>query len=179
VALRAVETRPHCFIKPDEPGGQALGLIGDLAAGTRDKDALVISEGGNFTLGGRQRAIVPLRRRGQRRQASRAAGLGPVLLPPPSGALSAIDAAPHAGLIIVARTGLDHLDSAAAVWRGIPPSTGRGGSPGGGSLPERCPPAGMPARNGSTPSGRESMTGWPAMRRAAARRMSGNGAGPA
>jgi hypothetical protein len=40
--------------------------------------------------------------------------------PHPSGTLSAIDAAPQAGLIIVAHTGIDHLDSAAAVWKGIP-----------------------------------------------------------
>jgi len=40
--------------------------------------------------------------------------------PRPSGTLSAIDAAPHADLVIVAHTGLDHLDSAAAVWKSIP-----------------------------------------------------------
>ncbi len=43
------------------------------------------------------------------------------MLPPrPSGILSAIEAAPHADLVIVAHTGLDHLDSAAAVWKSIP-----------------------------------------------------------
>lgn len=43
------------------------------------------------------------------------------MLPPRrSGTLSAIDAAPQADLIIVAHTGLDHLYSAAAVWKGIP-----------------------------------------------------------
>jgi hypothetical protein len=43
-----------------------------------------------------------------------------VLPPRSSGILSAIEAAPHADLVIVAHTGLDHLDSAAAVWKGIP-----------------------------------------------------------
>jgi len=43
-----------------------------------------------------------------------------VLPPRPSGTLSAIDAAPQADLAIVAHTGLDYLDSAAAVWKSIP-----------------------------------------------------------
>jgi 1-acyl-sn-glycerol-3-phosphate acyltransferase len=112
---------PHSFIDPGGHGGQAVALISDLAAGMRDRDALVIfPEGGNFTPGRRRRAIDGLRRHGRRRTAGQAARLGHVLPPRPSGTLSAIDAAPQADLVIVAHTGLDHLDSAAAVWRGIP-----------------------------------------------------------
>ncbi len=112
---------PHSFIDPDRHGHQAVALISDLAAGLGDRDALVIfPEGGNFTPGRRRRAIDHLRRYGRRRRARQAARLGHVLPPRPSGTLSAIDAAPHADLVIVAHTGLDHLDSAAAVWKGIP-----------------------------------------------------------
>lgn len=112
---------PHSFIDPGGHGGQAVALISDLAAGMRDRDALVIfPEGGNFTPGRRRRAIDGLRRHGRCRTARQAARLGHVLPPRPSGTLSAIDAAPQADLVIVAHTGLDHLDSAAAVWKGIP-----------------------------------------------------------
>lgn len=111
---------PHSYV---DPGGhdQAVALIGGLAAGMKGRDALVIfPEGGNFTPGRRRRAIEGLRRHGRRRAARQAARLSRVLPPRPSGTLSAIDAAPQADLVIVAHTGLDHLDSAAAVWQGIP-----------------------------------------------------------
>jgi hypothetical protein len=86
-----------------------------------DRDALVIfPEGGNFTPGRRLRAIDGLRRAGRRGRARQAARLGHVLAPRPAGTVSAIDAAPHSDLVIVAHTGLDHLDSAAAIWKGIP-----------------------------------------------------------
>ena len=150
---------PHSFIEPDGHGDQAVAQISDLTAGLGGCDALVIfPEGGNFTPGRRRRAIGQLRRHGLRSRATRAARLGHVLPPRPSGTVSAIDAAPQADLIIVAHTGLDHLDSAAAVWKGIPLER-HCRSPGGGSLPETCPPAGTPARNGSTPSGRGWTTG--------------------
>jgi 1-acyl-sn-glycerol-3-phosphate acyltransferase len=112
---------PHSFIDPDRHRDQAVALISDLAAGLGDQDALVIfPEGGNFTPGRRRRAIDGLQRHGRRRTARQAARLGHVLPPRPSGTLSAIDAAPQADLVIAAHTGLDHLDSAAAVWKGIP-----------------------------------------------------------
>lgn len=118
VLLRRV---PHSFVEPDRHGQHAIALISDLAAGLGDRDALVIfPEGGNFTPGRRRRAIDRLQRQGRRRRARQAAGLGHVLAPRPSGSLSAIDAAPQADLVIVAHTGLDDLDSAAAVWKGIP-----------------------------------------------------------
>jgi 1-acyl-sn-glycerol-3-phosphate acyltransferase len=112
---------PHSFIESDGHGDRAVALITGLAAGLGSRDALVIfPEGGNFTPGRRRRAIDRLRRQGRRRRAGQAARLGHVLPPRPSGTLSAIDAAPQADLVIVAHTGLDHLDSAAAVWKGIP-----------------------------------------------------------
>ncbi len=112
---------PHSYIGPDGHGERAAAHIRDLAAGLEGRDALIIfPEGGNFTPGRRRRAIRHLWRHGRSRRAKQAAQLGHVLPPHPSGTLSAIDAAPQAGLVIVAHTGLDHLDSAAAVWKGIP-----------------------------------------------------------
>jgi 1-acyl-sn-glycerol-3-phosphate acyltransferase len=112
---------PHRFIRPDGANDGAAQAIADLAAQLSERDALVIfPEGGNFTAGRRRGAIRRLWRRGQRRRARQAARLGHVLPPRPAGARCAMDAAPDADLIVVAHTGLDHLDSAAAVWRGIP-----------------------------------------------------------
>ena len=139
---------PHSFIASRGHGDRAVALISDLAAGMGDRDALVIfPEGGNFTPGRRRRAIDGLRRRGRRRAARQAARLGHVLPPRPSGTLSAIDAAPQADLIIVAHTGLDHLDSAGAVWKGIP----LGG-------PLQVTWWRIPA--GDVPSGRDARTEW-------------------
>jgi hypothetical protein len=70
-----------------------------------------------------------------------------VLPPRPSGALSAMDAAPRADLVIVAHTGLDHLDSPAAVWQGIPVQR-----------PLQVIWWRIPA--GDVPSGRDARTGW-------------------
>ena len=112
---------PHRFIRPDGANDGAAGEIRDLAAQLSERDALVIfPEGGNFTADRRRGAIRRLWRRGQRELARQAARLDHVLPPRPAGARCAMDAAPDADLIIVAHTGLDHLDSAAAVWRGIP-----------------------------------------------------------
>jgi 1-acyl-sn-glycerol-3-phosphate acyltransferase len=138
---------PHSFV---DPGGhdRAVALISDLAAGMSDRDALVIfPEGGNFTPGRRRRAIDGLRRHGLRRRASQAARLAHVLSPRPSGTVSAIDAAPQADLVIVAHTGLDHLDSAAALWNGIPLQR-----------PLRVTWWRIPA--GDVPSGRDARTEW-------------------
>jgi 1-acyl-sn-glycerol-3-phosphate acyltransferase len=113
---------PHCFIRPSpRAGDRAAGQISDLAAGMGERDALVLfPEGGNFTVGRRLRAIGRLRRRGQPKRASQAARLEHVLPPRPAGVLAAIRAAPHADVAFVAHTGLDHMDSAATIWNGIP-----------------------------------------------------------
>jgi hypothetical protein len=69
-----------------------------------------------------------------------------VLPPRPSGTLSAIDVAPHADLVIVAHTGLDHLDSA-AVWQGIP-------------LQRRLQVTWWRIPAGDVPSGKDASTEW-------------------
>jgi 1-acyl-sn-glycerol-3-phosphate acyltransferase len=113
---------PHCFIRPNpRAGDHAAAQISDLAAGMGQRDALVLfPEGGNFTPGRRLRAIGRLRRRGQPKRASQATRLEHVLPPRPAGVLAAIRAAPHADVAFVAHTGLDHMDSAATIWNGIP-----------------------------------------------------------
>jgi len=139
---------PHSYIEPHDHGDRAIALISDLAAGLAARDALVIfPEGGNFTPGRHQRAIDDLQRRGHRRRAAQAARQHHVLPPRPSGTLNAIDAAPQADLVIVAHTGLDQLDSAAAVWKGIPLE-----------LPLRVTWWRIPARD--LPSGRDARTEW-------------------
>ena len=113
---------PHCFIRPDPDNGERVAAeIGRLAEGMRPGDALLVfPEGGNFTPHRRIRAIDRLRRRGLRESANRAQRLRYVLPPRPAGVFAAIDAMPGADVVFVAHTGLDHMQSFADVWHGIP-----------------------------------------------------------
>ena len=95
--------------------------IGHLAVGLDANDAFVIfPEGGNFTPHRRRRAIDLLRARGLERMARRAEAMRHVLAPQPGGLLAALDAAPDAGVIFVAHTGLDRMLTVADVWRELP-----------------------------------------------------------
>src|SRR4029450_11157921 len=95
--------------------------VGALATGLDDNDAFVIfPEGGNFTPRRRLRAISRLRDRGLGDLAERAENLRNLLPPKPGGPLAAIDAAPDAGVIFVAHTGLDRMLTVADVWRELP-----------------------------------------------------------
>jgi 1-acyl-sn-glycerol-3-phosphate acyltransferase len=113
---------PHCFVSPGLSGGeQAVEQIGQIAATMGAADALLVfPEGGNFTPRRRLRAIASLRRRGLARASARAHHLRNLLPPQPAGVFAAIDAAPHADLVFVAHTGLDHMQSVRQVWRGLP-----------------------------------------------------------
>ncbi|NUP47298.1 MAG: 1-acyl-sn-glycerol-3-phosphate acyltransferase [Catenulispora sp.] len=113
---------PHAFIDPQPgDGGATADRIGALAGGMAADEALLIfPEGGNFTPRRRMRAIGRLRRRGLTAAARRAARLRNVLPPHPDGVFAAIEAAPEAAVVFVAHTGLDHLLSAADVWRALP-----------------------------------------------------------
>ena len=113
---------PHCFVRPGaNDGDRAQAQIRALAAGLGQQDALVLfPEGGNFTPDRRRRAIGRLRRIGQPKRAAAARRLEHVLPPRPTGVLAAVRGAPGAAVTFVAHTGLDHMDSAAATWRGIP-----------------------------------------------------------
>ena len=159
---------PHCFITPRHPVGEdapadaptpaaapALEVsaasadmaasIGRMAAAMGHSDALLVfPEGANFTVGRRLRVIARLRRQGHPRAALRAQRLRNVLPPHPNGVFAAIDAAPGAQLVFVAHTGLDHMQSAADVWRGVP--LDRPASVTWWTLPAARVPAQVPAR---------------------------------
>ncbi|GGN02904.1 hypothetical protein GCM10010109_09040 [Actinoplanes campanulatus] len=113
---------PNRFISPGRTGTATLEQqIGELATGLDDNDAFVIfPEGGNFTLRRRASAIARLWSRGLHDLAARAESLNNLLPPKPGGLFAAIDAAPDAGVIFVAHTGLDRMTSVADVWRELP-----------------------------------------------------------
>ena len=113
---------PNRFISPGRPGSDDLEQhVGELATGLDENDAFVIfPEGGNFTPRRRVSAIARLRAKGLRDLAVRAESLRNVLPPKPGGLLAAIDAAPDAGVIFVAHTGLDRMMTVADVWRELP-----------------------------------------------------------
>ncbi|QXJ22665.1 1-acyl-sn-glycerol-3-phosphate acyltransferase [Actinomadura graeca] len=108
---------PNAFVVP---GGGTAG-IERLATGLGPRDALVIfPEGGNFTPARRRRAIRHLARRRRLDEAARAARMRHVMPPRSGGVLAALAAAPGADVVFVAHVGLDHITTAAEVWRRIP-----------------------------------------------------------
>ncbi|NIL57036.1 1-acyl-sn-glycerol-3-phosphate acyltransferase [Salinispora arenicola] len=113
---------PNRFIAPGSDGRETLPeKIGHLAAGLDDDDAFVLfPEGGNFTPRRRLRAIARLRELGYDLMALRAERMRHVLAPQPGGLLAALDAAPDAGVIFVAHTGLDRMVTIADGWRELP-----------------------------------------------------------
>ena len=113
---------PNRFIAPGPDGRESvIKQIGHLATDLDDDDAFVIfPEGGNFTPTRRLRAIARLRALGLERMALRAERMQHVLAPQPGGLLAALDAAPDAGVIFVAHTGLDRLLTVTDVWRELP-----------------------------------------------------------
>jgi len=95
--------------------------VGRLSTGMGTEDALLIfPEGGNFTEGRRLRAIDRLRGKGMHDEADRADRMRHVLPPRPGGVVAALAAAPHADVVLVAHTGLEHLSTAADLWDGLP-----------------------------------------------------------
>ena len=113
---------PNRFIALGTSRGAAIEEeITALATGLDHNDAFVIfPEGGNFTPRRRLRAIERLRSRGLEDMAVRAEGLRHVLAPKPGGLLAAIEAAPDAGVIFVAHTGLDRMTTVGDIWRELP-----------------------------------------------------------
>jgi hypothetical protein len=95
--------------------------VARLATGLGDEDALLLfPEGGNFSESRRRRAIDRLRMKGMESQAAAAERLRHLLPPRPGGVAAALAAAPHADVVLVAHTGLEHLSSAADLWDGLP-----------------------------------------------------------
>jgi 1-acyl-sn-glycerol-3-phosphate acyltransferase len=101
-----------------------LASLRRLAAGMGEEDALLIfPEGGNFTPRRRARAIERLRAGGHGEHASLAEAMPNVLPPRPGGVQAALAAAPHADVVFVAHTGLEHLSTARDLWAGLPMDT--------------------------------------------------------
>ncbi len=113
---------PARFISPNPKAGSDLNSqIATLATGLDENDAFVIfPEGGNFTPQRRDRAIARLKKLGMERMAARAEAMTNVLAPRPGGFLAALDAAPDADVVLVAHTGLDHLNTVGDIWRELP-----------------------------------------------------------
>lgn len=113
---------PAQFIDPDPGAGQhPEEAIASLARDMADEDALLIfPEGGNFTPKRRLRAIATLRRKGMHQRAEQAEQLHHLLPPRPGGVQAALAAAPHADVVFVAHTGLEHLLTLGGVWRELP-----------------------------------------------------------
>ena len=105
-------------------GEQMVARVARLAEDLGEEDALLLfPEGGNFTEGRRRRAIDRLRGKGLVDQADRAEQLRHVLPPRPGGVVAALAAAPHADVVFVGHTGLEHLSTATDIWDGLPMDT--------------------------------------------------------
>ena len=113
---------PNHFVSSTPGAGPGSPeAIADLARGLGEEDALLIfPEGANFTPRRRARAIDRLRNRGLGAAARRAEALRHVLPPRPAGVVAALQAAPHADVVFVAHTGLDHLHTVRDLWRSLP-----------------------------------------------------------
>jgi 1-acyl-sn-glycerol-3-phosphate acyltransferase len=113
---------PNHFVRADPAAGySATVAIADLARGLGEEDALLIfPEGANFTPHRRFRAIQRLRDRGLVSAVRRAEALRHVLPPRPAGVSAALHAAPHADVVFVAHTGLEHLSTLRDLWRSLP-----------------------------------------------------------
>ncbi|MGY1741654.1 MULTISPECIES: lysophospholipid acyltransferase family protein [unclassified Blastococcus] len=113
---------PNHFVaaRPDAGPGSSEA-IAELARDLGEEDALLLfPEGANFTPRRRVRAIERLRKRGLATAARQAEGLQHVLPPRPAGVRAALGAAPHADVVFVAHTGLDHLHTVRDLWRSLP-----------------------------------------------------------
>ena len=113
---------PNHFVAGGPGAGDAAAeAIADLARDLGEEDALLIfPEGANFTPRRRFRAIQRLRDRGLVQAVRQAEAMQHVLPPHPSGVTAALQAAPHADVVLVAHTGLEHLSTVRDVWRGLP-----------------------------------------------------------
>ena len=105
-------------------GSRMTDRVSQLAQGLGDEDALLIfPEGGNFTEDRRRRAIDRLRGKGMRTQAEAADRMRHLMPPRPGGVAAALAAAPHADVVLVGHTGLEHLSTPMDLWDGLPMDT--------------------------------------------------------
>ncbi|MGY1690673.1 lysophospholipid acyltransferase family protein [Geodermatophilus sp. SYSU D01105] len=113
---------PNHFVPADPTAGyRSEEAIADLARDLGEEDALLIfPEGANFTPRRKVRAIQRLRDRGLLSAVRRAEAMRHLLPPRPGGVVAALGAAPHADVVLVAHTGLEHLSTVGDLWRGLP-----------------------------------------------------------
>jgi 1-acyl-sn-glycerol-3-phosphate acyltransferase len=110
---------PTAFLTPGR--SDPIEQVADLARGLGEEDALLIfPEGGNFSAHRRRRAIDSLRGKGLSTEAEQAEQMHHVMPPRPGGVAAAMAAAPHADVVFVAHTGLEHLSTVRDLWRGLP-----------------------------------------------------------
>lgn len=128
--------------------GRLTEQVGALARGLDADDAFVIfPEGGQFSARRRLRRIERLRQDGHHSMAARAEAMRHVMAPRPGGMLAALDAAPDAGVVFVAHTGLDRLLTVTDVWRELP-------------MDKRIVMRGWEVRPADIPVGREARIDW-------------------
>ena len=113
---------PNHFVSADPAVGYGSEeAIADLARDLGEEDALLIfPEGANFTTRRRTRAIQRLRDRGLLAAVRRAETMRHLLPPRPGGVVAALQSAPHADVVLVAHTGLEHLSTVRDLWRNLP-----------------------------------------------------------
>jgi 1-acyl-sn-glycerol-3-phosphate acyltransferase len=112
---------PNRFVPSTGRAGEAaVEAIRDLASTMAPVDALVIfPEGGNFTPTRRTRIIERFQERGREDLAERARNLTHLLPPKPTGALTAIAAAPTADVVFVGHAGLEAMSTLRDIWHGL------------------------------------------------------------
>ena len=110
---------PAVFVSPGRD--DVTQRIGALCHDLGEEDALLIfPEGANFSEGRRRRAIDRLLGKGMLSHAERAEQMLHVLPPRSGGVLAALQAAPHADVVLVAHSGLEALSTLADLWDGLP-----------------------------------------------------------
>ncbi len=113
---------PNHFVDRNPKDRQSeLLSIERLASGIDDQGALVLfPEGGNFTIGRRERAISRLETQGKQDQVSWAQRMPNLMAPKPGGAMAAMRGAPEAEVVFVAHSGLEDLTSLSDIWDALP-----------------------------------------------------------
>ena len=108
---------PNRFIDPR--GGDTEVEIADMARGLPDDGAvLIFPEGANFTPARRRRGIERLEQAGHAEEAGWARDMQHVSAPRPGGALAALDAVPHADVVLIGHAGVPV--GLGELWRELP-----------------------------------------------------------
>lgn len=113
---------PSCFVRRGSRDA-IIARLTELAASMEGNDAiLMFPEGGNWTPGRHRRTIARLTGAGRWRAAADAASNPNVLPPHAAGVLACLAGRGDLNVAVVAHTGLEHLVTAASIWRAVPVS---------------------------------------------------------